>query len=264
MYINNNSNRKVEKMNVFQKCRHNFTLVELLVVIAIIAILAAMLLPALNKARDTAKLISCVSNEKQLGLAMLMYVGDNDDYYTPYVENGANSWQKTYWNGRLLQLGYISGIDVMICPAGDSGNTIIPTLRQLYKDKAFDNKNFNYIHYGTNFFFVTGSGLSTGKDKVPAKDSQVSSPSRTVLVGDSFYAQNPDRGSSILYSYYKITNNWGGQLDSVRHNQKFNILWCDGHVSSEKAQSKTNAYTGKFANGFKTQTGRDTTLWDLN
>ena len=88
-----NIKRKVLEVN-------NFTLIELLVVIAIIAILASMLLPALNNVRNKAKSINCVANLKQLGMSLIMYVGDNGDYFPSRYNQVSYDDQLAGYDGR--------------------------------------------------------------------------------------------------------------------------------------------------------------------
>ena len=127
--------RKAFRPDCSQVKQYCFTLIELLVVIAIIAILAAMLLPALQKARERGKASSCVSNLKQLSVATQSYAGDNDDYLVPTnIGTDANAWWQLFYRGnyakalcsRVNAKGEVGGA-IPICPGTEHLNGKIAT-----------------------------------------------------------------------------------------------------------------------------------------
>ncbi|MBQ6474429.1 MAG: DUF1559 domain-containing protein [Victivallales bacterium] len=218
--------------------RRFFTLVELLVVIAIIAILASMLMPALGKAREQARGISCVNNLKTHGLAAIQYANDNADFMSR-MNTGASCCAGTAWNGKgdigereynLKESGLISvyfgdDYNVKLCPS--------------VKAQVNECHNKNGWCYGGGYG-MNGNFGWTGTATAIILTS-INEASGKILFGDSYDASWDEQyGYVIRLNPYDKCVNWMSGVSNMspnsqfRHGGKSGIAWVDGHVTSEK------------------------------
>ena len=221
-----------------------FTLIELLVVIAIIAILASMLLPALNQARAKAQAIKCVSNLKQWTLSFANYSDDNNDFFIPIYQKTLDSSPRQkhwlYFASPVAQY-FLNGVTSGTVEKWRRSGTAInacPSHSPHKVNLGGDIRSWRYYSFMASGMVTNNTKISSNKDGASdearsLKMPQVKSPSKIVYISDTV-DQVVGQSNGTYYSLTSYPNRIGGV-----HNGRANIMWCDGHVSPKMPEHVT-------------------------
>jgi len=226
-----------------------FTLIELLVVIAIIAILAAILFPVFAQAREKARQTTCLSNCKQIGLGVMMYLDDYDETYPPARIN-VTGIGTVGWSYKDLLYSYIKNIKMLYCPS--SALKYVASDYQYYPDKMPYAISGNYTaninvlgdpSFQPNLFPVKSATSITA----PASIIMIYEASQYILgPGDlknrgAYACWLPGTGATGLAADASLPS-WGtSDYNSGRHNTGINIAYADGHAKYSKSTEVWNS-----------------------
>ena len=229
--------------------RRGFTLIELLVVIAIIAILAAILFPVFAQAREAARKTQCLSNTKQVGTAVMMYVQDYDETFAPnkYL---IGTTLYTYYD---LHLPYTKNVGVLACPS-DGKKTRFSTWLATCGLPLTPATDFIFSYNGNYCVFNDGTAARPvwGMASLPR-------PADTAVFSDGVLMCN---FNSPMYDPGSYTT-YGGTAMRPRHHDGVSVTYADGHSKFQKARQQA---TSRDADGFVAADGPyngSTELWGI-
>ncbi len=216
-----------------------FTLIELLVVIAIIAILATLLLPALTKATELARSMSCMNNERVIGMGVQFYADDNNGVFVPGVtEMPSGAWHEAH--RRLWELEYAEN-DAWICPSAETDPAwycySYPYWNDIRQPRSGGYAvNFDHLHIGLQVTPTTKSISCKGTPRDAIRRSDLDRGSEVASFVDGRTSDHADPNNcpwyvACQYDWGVAAASWVGVV-SERHNKKNNVLFADGHVES--------------------------------
>jgi prepilin-type processing-associated H-X9-DG protein/prepilin-type N-terminal cleavage/methylation domain-containing protein len=202
--------------------KKKFTLIELLVVIAIIAILAAILLPTLGKARNIAIRSECLNNLKQSMTGALLYVNDNNGLWH-YLDSGS----KHYWTWILIDNKYIKNKNILSCPSWEPFGFDVPWITA--GNSLATDEERPLASYGCRYQHVGTIGFTVGTQNF-VKFNGIKETSSYMLLGDS--VETNTSFANYKKQNYQFQVVYANYLLHIRHEGTANIAFADGHVES--------------------------------